>query len=164
MGSGEGESMRGLVLRSCYNLVEIFFTYYLDFHFHFLREQSRTVTFHLHFHHPVSAIPTFTKLLARSTAPIASFQACLSSSHTKLLRHRTPSPSVKMADLARDELVRTFKSLLSSGKYSDFVITCGSDTHNVHKAVVCSRSGFFERAERFPVGTVSQEWCGRSSA
>ncbi|KAF2134918.1 hypothetical protein P153DRAFT_279961, partial [Dothidotthia symphoricarpi CBS 119687] len=48
------------------------------------------------------------------------------------------------------------RSLLASGKYSDFVITCGSDTYNVHKSVVCTRSGFFERAERFAVGKVSQ--------
>jgi hypothetical protein len=46
----------------------------------------------------------------------------------------------------------TDQSLLDSGKYSDFVITCGFETFNVHKAVVCARSGFFERAERFAVG------------
>ncbi|RYN37615.1 hypothetical protein AA0119_g11868 [Alternaria tenuissima] len=40
--------------------------------------------------------------------------------------------------------------LLASGDYSDFTITCGSDTYRVHKAIVCKRSGFFERAERFP--------------
>jgi hypothetical protein len=102
-----------------------------------------------------SAIPTLSTLLVHSTAPIESFQAYLSSSHTKPSRHRNSASIVKMADLARDELIGTFKSLLSSGKYSDFVITCGNDTHNVHKAVVCSRSGFLERAERFPVGTVS---------
>jgi hypothetical protein len=47
-------------------------------------------------------------------------------------------------------------SLLASGKYSDLVITCGGDTHKVHKAVVCTRSGFFERAERFAVAQVCQ--------
>jgi hypothetical protein len=45
-------------------------------------------------------------------------------------------------------------SLLKNGKYSDFVIVCGSDTYDVHKSVVCARSGFFEQAERFPVGKV----------
>ncbi|KAF1848768.1 uncharacterized protein K460DRAFT_393764 [Cucurbitaria berberidis CBS 394.84] len=48
-------------------------------------------------------------------------------------------------------------ALLSSGKYSDLVITCGSDTHNVHKAIVCTRSGFFERAETFAVGREAAE-------
>ncbi|CAI9629748.1 unnamed protein product [Alternaria burnsii] len=42
------------------------------------------------------------------------------------------------------------KELLASGDYSDFTITCGSDTYRVHKAIVCKRSSFFERAERFP--------------
>jgi hypothetical protein len=46
------------------------------------------------------------------------------------------------------------KSVRISGKYSDFVITCGNETFNVHKVVVCGRSGFFERAERFAVGKV----------
>ncbi|KAI8938337.1 hypothetical protein NX059_005988 [Plenodomus lindquistii] len=55
-----------------------------------------------------------------------------------------------MTDTARDALLGTFKSLLASGKYSDLVITCGSDTYNVHESVVCSRSGFLERAERYP--------------
>lgn len=45
-------------------------------------------------------------------------------------------------------------SLRASSEYSDFVITCKGDTYNVHKAVVCSRSGFFKRAERFAVGKV----------
>ncbi|KAF2846096.1 hypothetical protein T440DRAFT_511104 [Plenodomus tracheiphilus IPT5] len=37
-----------------------------------------------------------------------------------------------------------------TSKYSDFTITCGGEIYSVHKAVVCARSGFFERAERFP--------------
>jgi len=48
----------------------------------------------------------------------------------------------------------TMGRLRDSGKYTDFVITCGDDTYDVHKAVVCARSGFFERAEQFPVGLV----------
>jgi hypothetical protein len=76
-----------------------------------------------------------------------------------------------MADNARDGFLAFFKryvtpeplsnelelkkiSLRASEKYSDFVITCGGDTYRVHKAVVCGRSGFFERAERFAVGKV----------
>ncbi|CAN9469487.1 unnamed protein product [Alternaria alternata] len=46
--------------------------------------------------------------------------------------------------------VAMMKELLASGDYSDFTITCGSDTYRVHKNIVCKRSGFFERAERFP--------------
>jgi hypothetical protein len=79
-----------------------------------------------------------------------------------------------MAELARDELVANLKwyvilanniqapcanslsgSLLASGDYSDFVITCGTDTYKVHKSVICSQYGFFKRAERFPMGKVS---------
>jgi hypothetical protein len=45
----------------------------------------------------------------------------------------------------------TERSLYDSGKYTDLLITCGSDTYKVHRSVVCNRSGFFERAERFPV-------------
>ncbi|KAH7091580.1 hypothetical protein FB567DRAFT_436686, partial [Paraphoma chrysanthemicola] len=47
--------------------------------------------------------------------------------------------------------------LLRNGNYADLIVTCSSDTYNVHKAVVCARSGFFERAERFPVGKESVE-------
>lgn len=48
----------------------------------------------------------------------------------------------------------TVNSLLLSGEYSDFTITCQGDTYKVHKAVVCARSGFFKRAERFPTSEV----------
>jgi hypothetical protein len=58
-----------------------------------------------------------------------------------------------MANNARDELVATFKRLLDSEKYTDLIITCDSDTYKVHKAVVCTRSGVFERAERFPAAS-----------
>jgi hypothetical protein len=72
-----------------------------------------------------------------------------------------------MADIARDAHVASTKrydgvaclystvfftnvlSALASGKYSDLTITCGKDTYKVHKNIVCLRSGFFERAERF---------------
>jgi hypothetical protein len=35
-----------------------------------------------------------------------------------------------------------------SGAYSDFKIICGSDTYNVHKAIICPQSGFFRAACR----------------
>ncbi|KAI4953062.1 hypothetical protein J4E86_006601 [Alternaria arbusti] len=53
--------------------------------------------------------------------------------------------------------VAMMKDLRTSGKYSDFTITCGGDTHHVHKNIVCCRSGFFERAERFPAGREAAE-------
>ncbi|KAF2279790.1 uncharacterized protein EI97DRAFT_371456, partial [Westerdykella ornata] len=47
-------------------------------------------------------------------------------------------------------------SLRASGEYSDLIITCGSEHFKVHKAIVCTRSGFFACALRFP-GKESQE-------
>ncbi|KAF2867321.1 hypothetical protein BDV95DRAFT_502708, partial [Massariosphaeria phaeospora] len=38
------------------------------------------------------------------------------------------------------------RSLLESGAYSDLIITCGSDSYKVHKAVVCTQANFFARA------------------
>ncbi|KAF1940086.1 hypothetical protein EJ02DRAFT_504376 [Clathrospora elynae] len=62
-----------------------------------------------------------------------------------------------MAETAREELINSLKSLLSSSEYSDFTITCGADAYKVHKAIVCSRSGFLKRAEKFPFGKKSAE-------
>lgn len=47
-------------------------------------------------------------------------------------------------------------SLRLSGEYSDLTITCGPDTYKVHKAIVCSQSTFFSKAEKFPVCKVRQ--------
>jgi hypothetical protein len=47
-------------------------------------------------------------------------------------------------------------SLFLSGEYSDLTITCGPDTYKVHKAIVCSQSSFFSKAEKFPVCKVRQ--------
>ncbi|KAH4251721.1 hypothetical protein HBI03_220650 [Parastagonospora nodorum] len=52
------------------------------------------------------------------------------------------------ANIARDDFYMTFKGQLVNGKYSD--IACHGDTYNAHQAIACSRSGFFERADRFP--------------
>jgi len=57
--------------------------------------------------------------------------------------------------IKRPGLILLSLSLLTSGDYSDFVITCGSDKYHVHKAIVCSQSDFFKKAERFPGGKVS---------
>jgi hypothetical protein len=45
-------------------------------------------------------------------------------------------------------------SLLSSGKHSDLVITCGLDSYKVHKNIVCAQSDFFNKAVNFPTGKV----------
>ena len=47
-------------------------------------------------------------------------------------------------------------SLSLSGEYSDLIIACGPDTYKVHKAIVCSQSSFFSKAEKFPVCKVRQ--------
>ncbi|KAH4979754.1 hypothetical protein HBH69_185290 [Parastagonospora nodorum] len=62
-----------------------------------------------------------------------------------------------MAATTSGELLTTVKNLLDSGKYSDLTITCGDETHKVHKNIVCTRCGFFERAERFAIGREAAE-------
>lgn len=39
--------------------------------------------------------------------------------------------------------------LLDSGAFSDLTITCGPDSYQVHKAIVCARADFFARAIKF---------------
>lgn len=41
-------------------------------------------------------------------------------------------------------------SLLDSGKYSDLTITCGSKSYPVHRALLATRSSFFDGACRNP--------------
>lgn len=40
--------------------------------------------------------------------------------------------------------------LLESGKYSDLTITCGSKSYPVHRALLATRSSFFDGACRNP--------------
>jgi hypothetical protein len=47
--------------------------------------------------------------------------------------------------------------LFDTGKYTDLLVTCGPDEYRVHRNVVCAQSGFFERAERLPVGKVRHD-------
>jgi hypothetical protein len=54
-------------------------------------------------------------------------------------------------------------SFLNAKEFSDLSITCGNDTYDVHKLVVCTRSDFFATAIKFPgkvsVGTrIQQAW------
>ncbi|KAH7043929.1 hypothetical protein B0J12DRAFT_578189 [Macrophomina phaseolina] len=53
-------------------------------------------------------------------------------------------------DAPNAELLTAFASLLSSGKYSDLKVQCGARSWAVHKAVICSRSGFFDGACSHP--------------
>ncbi|KZM22845.1 hypothetical protein ST47_g6011 [Ascochyta rabiei] len=54
-----------------------------------------------------------------------------------------------MAISSRDLVLTSIKGALTSGAYSDLAITCGSDTYNVHKVIVCPRADFFARAVKF---------------
>jgi hypothetical protein len=38
------------------------------------------------------------------------------------------------------------RRLCSSGQYSDFVISCGTDEYKVHRAIICTQSEFFASA------------------
>jgi hypothetical protein len=40
-------------------------------------------------------------------------------------------------------------SLLAAGDYSDLIITCDTNSYNVHKSIVCTRVEFFARAVEF---------------
>lgn len=72
--------------------------------------------------------------------------------------HSSPMPYIQPPALKLDtkmdapnaELLSAFASLLSSGKYSDLTVQCGERSWAVHKAVICSRSGFFDGACSHP--------------
>ncbi|THX74641.1 hypothetical protein D6D04_07842 [Aureobasidium pullulans] len=49
---------------------------------------------------------------------------------------------------SKDQLVATIAKLHESGAYSDLKIVCGSETYNVHKAIICPQSTFFKAACR----------------
>ncbi|KAF2104551.1 hypothetical protein NA57DRAFT_51371 [Rhizodiscina lignyota] len=44
------------------------------------------------------------------------------------------------------ELMSALSTLLEAGKYSDLTIKCGARKFAVHRALICSRSGFFDGA------------------
>ncbi|KAF2464239.1 uncharacterized protein BDR25DRAFT_97482 [Lindgomyces ingoldianus] len=46
------------------------------------------------------------------------------------------------------ELLSALATLLQNGKYSDLTIVCGMKRYSVHRALVCSRSEFFDGACR----------------
>ncbi|KAH7112803.1 hypothetical protein B0J11DRAFT_446597 [Dendryphion nanum] len=48
------------------------------------------------------------------------------------------------------ELMSALASLFECGKYSDLTIVCGMKRYSVHRAIVCSRSEFFDGACRNP--------------
>jgi len=47
---------------------------------------------------------------------------------------------------ANYELMNALSTLLEIGKYSDLTIVCGAKEYAVHRAIICSRSGFFDGA------------------
>ncbi|OCL12365.1 hypothetical protein AOQ84DRAFT_285365 [Glonium stellatum] len=49
-------------------------------------------------------------------------------------------------DAPNNELMSALATLLEAGKYSDLTIVCGVKRYAVHRAIVCSRSGFFDGA------------------
>jgi hypothetical protein len=51
---------------------------------------------------------------------------------------------------SRQQLLTSIKDLLSSGEYSDIIITCGKHTYKVHRNIICPRAHFFAGAARFP--------------
>ncbi|KAF1915942.1 hypothetical protein BDU57DRAFT_515747 [Ampelomyces quisqualis] len=54
-----------------------------------------------------------------------------------------------MAEAARQRVLDSIKSLRETDDYSDLVITCGTCSYSVHKAIVCKRADFFARAVKF---------------
>lgn len=46
----------------------------------------------------------------------------------------------------RKQLLISLPSLLEFGKYSDLTIACGMRSYPVHRAIICSRSSFFDGA------------------
>ena len=45
-----------------------------------------------------------------------------------------------------DRVINQRNRLLEIGKYSDLTILCGEKKYAVHRAIICSRSGFFDGA------------------
>ncbi|KAG9185993.1 hypothetical protein G6011_02549 [Alternaria panax] len=62
-----------------------------------------------------------------------------------------------MTEQVLEDFKNRMRALLSSGDYSDLIITCGPDTYNVHKAIVCAQSSFFKKAEKFLMGKEAAE-------
>ncbi|KAF2221711.1 hypothetical protein BDZ85DRAFT_282857 [Elsinoe ampelina] len=61
-------------------------------------------------------------------------------------------------DAAEQSVVDGVRGLCGDARYSDLTITCGSKVFNVHKAVVCTQSRYFEAAVKdcFQEGTESK--------
>jgi len=51
-----------------------------------------------------------------------------------------------MSEVPNAELMAALANLLEVGKYSDFTISCGMRSYAVHRAILCSRSSFFDGA------------------
>ncbi|KAF2134737.1 hypothetical protein P153DRAFT_427383 [Dothidotthia symphoricarpi CBS 119687] len=80
---------------------------------------------------------------------VAKLVACLPL-HKSLLNIRHGILSTpRMAESSAERVLKLVKNCLTSGDYSDLIITCGSDVHNVHKMIVCTQADFFARAVKF---------------
>jgi len=53
-------------------------------------------------------------------------------------------------DSPNAELMSALASLFECGKYSDLTLVCNTKRYSVHRAIICSRSDFFEGACRNP--------------
>ncbi|KAF1810899.1 hypothetical protein P152DRAFT_460190 [Eremomyces bilateralis CBS 781.70] len=60
------------------------------------------------------------------------------------------APISTPTEAPRQELMSALSTLLEAGKYSDLTIVSGSKTYAVHRAIICSRSGFFDGAVSSP--------------
>jgi len=58
--------------------------------------------------------------------------------------------SLSPIEAPNTELMSALATLLEQGKYSDLTIKCGPRRYAVHRAIICSRSGFFDGAVSHP--------------
>ncbi|KAK0609750.1 hypothetical protein B0T17DRAFT_512582 [Bombardia bombarda] len=54
--------------------------------------------------------------------------------------------SGEQQDESRNELMQSLHQLFEKGSYSDLIVKCGDDVYKVHKAILCSRSVYFQKA------------------
>ncbi|KAF1988781.1 hypothetical protein K402DRAFT_19785 [Aulographum hederae CBS 113979] len=65
---------------------------------------------------------------------------------TSLSSYNGEAPQSAKSEAPKYELMSALATLLEAGKYSDLTIICGARRFQVHRAIICSRSGFFDGA------------------